>query len=356
MTTTTRRKRTLSPEELAAGGTPHVAATAGTAPDGAIGGDQVLSAARNRAETGQTAPTVVPEGYGEVTGTGIETTGDVGATMPGAPTILDGGEGTGGGGTTYSDDAVMPDENGEGGVTGEMAPYQSMDDLFEQYARDSFAEVDTSEEEAQMQAQQDRLLGRGLVDTRARMGEAGFAAGGLDVALENTARAEAAEQLGLHISGIRDREGEQRRQAIEGAMGLDIEKQSSARQDAILKAQMEALAALMDQNGEAPPDGGGEGGGDDLGTSINEGINAIGEGAADLLGRGEGAREQQAQEGALHTPGVPEGANVVEYPEDARENREAQLEASGYSWETVTDDGVTVYRNDKGERLYVRWS
>lgn len=353
MTTTTRRKRTLSPEELAAGGTPHVAATAGTAPDGAIGGDQVLSAARNRAETGQTAPTVVPEGYGEVTGTGIETTGDVGATMPGAPTILDGGEGTGGGGTTYSADATGLDE---GGATGEIDPYRDLDQMFEDYARGVFDEVDTSEEEAQLQAQQDRLLGRGLVDTRARMGEAGFAAGGLDVALENTARREAAEQLGLNISDLRDREGEQRRAAIEGAMGLDIEKQSSARQDAILKAQMEALAALMDQNGEAPPDGGGEGGGDDLGTSINEGINAIGEGAADLLGRGEGAREQQAQEGALHTPGVPEGANVVEYPEDARENREAQLEASGYSWETVTDDGVTVYRNDKGERLYVRWS
>lgn len=247
--TTTRRRRTLA-EEMADDGTPHVAATAGTAPAGAIGGDQVLDAARNRAETGQTAPTPVPEGYGEVTGTGIETTGDVGATMPEAPTILDGGEGTGGGGTTYSDDATVGAE-GEEGATGEMAPYQSMDDLFEQYARDSFGEVDTSEEEAQMQAQQDRLLGRGLVDTRARMGEAGFAAGGLDVALENTARAEAAEQLGLDISNIRDREGEQRRGAIEGAMGIDLDKQSGARQDAILKAQMDALNRLMQEGGEA---------------------------------------------------------------------------------------------------------
>ena len=50
---------------------PHVADTAGTAPDGMIGGDQLLDVARNMAETGSAAPTVVPDSYEAVTGTGI---------------------------------------------------------------------------------------------------------------------------------------------------------------------------------------------------------------------------------------------------------------------------------------------
>lgn len=93
------------------------------------------------------------------------------------------------------------------------------------------------------------------------------------------------------------------------------------------------------------------------GRVANDIITGIGRGAADLFGRGAGAREQQAQEGALHTPDAPEGANVTEYPASSRDNREAQIEASGYSWETVTDDGVTVYRNNESpfDRLYVRW-
>ena len=316
MTTTTRRKRTLSPEELAAGRTPNVAATAGTAPDGAIGGDQVLSAARNRAETGQTAPTVVPEGYGEVTGTGIETTGDVGATMPGAPTILDGGEGTGGGGTTYSADATGLDE---GGATGEIDPYRDLDQMFEDYARGVFDEVDTSEEEAQLQAQQDRLLGRGLVDTRARMGEAGFAAGGLDVALENTARREAAEQLGLNISDLRDREGEQRRQAIEGAMGLDIEKQSSARQDAILKAQMEALDALTNQNGEAPTDRNNNGVPDDPSD-----FGEIKDGTTDT--------DSEGNKFTIHNSGEPPPDDAVMMGTDANGNEMWAVPGGGDVW------------------------
>lgn len=320
MTTTTRRKRTLSPEELAAGGAPHVAATAGTAPAGAIGGDQVLGAARNRAEMGQTAPTVVPDDYGEVTGTGIETTGDTG---------------------TLADDAT-PNENPalEPGATANAEP-TDLDQMFEDYARGAFGEVDTSEEEAQMQAQQDRLLGRGLMDTRARMGEAGFAAGGLDVALENTARAEAAEQLGLDISGIRDREGEQRRAAIEGAMGLDLEKQSGARQDAILKAQMDALAKLLEEGGEAPPEGG-----DDSGGGLGGGLGGAAIGAASQaladettpFGKGTGQSETA-------TSGDPESYAERESHSDGDRFIENYTDPDGKTW--------SIYVTGSGERYRV---
>lgn len=259
ITSSVRKKRL--PDDVTAiaqpdDGQTHIADSAGPTPTGAIGGQDVLDAARNRAETGQTQPTPVTE---SMTETGM-VPGDLAST--GEPTSKDA--------TPNENPAMVPD-----------APETNIDDLYQQYAESTFAPVDTAAQEKLMQEQQDRLLGQNLVAGRARMGEAGFGMSGAAASLENTARADAARQLGLDVIDTRNEAERSRREAIEGAMGIDIEKQRAARQDAILQAQIEAMNRLVNGEGDGTGgEGGGEGEGANIGdvTGISTGTSPLGKG------------------------------------------------------------------------------
>lgn len=244
---------------------PNIAASAGEGPSGSLDGNEVLAGQRNLEDFGQASPTVVPESYGTVTGTEIATTGDTSGSET-APTILTGEEGAGGGGTTYGD-VNAPNSDG----TGEIAPYQSLDDLFEEYARSAFDKTDTTEQERLMREEQDRLLGQGLMDARASMGEAGFGMSGAEASLENTARSDAARQLGLDIGDLRRQAEQDRRDAIEGAMGIDLAKMDAANRQAYIDAVIEAMKGLGVEDPGAGDDGGSGNPVDDLINSLPDG-------------------------------------------------------------------------------------
>lgn len=210
-------------------GTVQIKDSAGPTPEGAIGGDSTLDAYRNLEQTGQAEPTVVTESMRE-TGTAPEEMASTGGTV---------GESA----PTRSNPAMEPD-----------AEQADLDDLFLDYAQSTFGDVDTAAQEELMRAEQDRMMGSGLMNLRANAGEAGFGMSGAAAAMENTARADAARRLGLDIFDVRNAEEDQRRAAIEGAMGIDIEKERAARQDAILKAQIEAMNQMTDEGGGAALD------------------------------------------------------------------------------------------------------
>ena len=204
-----RDRLTLARQALD-GNVPNVADTAGPTPEGAISGDQLLSVARNLAETGDAAPTVVPDSYEAVTGTGIESTGDTGALI------------------NADVDATEPDQE-DPDATPEDFDEAAADfnwSLLDQALRG----VDTSEEEAQMQAQQDRMMGQALMDQRAAAGAAGFGESGAMMALEGDTRSDAARELGLDISGLRREEAQQAIENALAAQGMDIAKMSAADQ------------------------------------------------------------------------------------------------------------------------------
>lgn len=238
-----RDRLTLARQALD-GNVPNVADTAGPTPVGAIGGDQVLDVSRNIAETGQSAPTVVPDNYGAVTGTGIESTGDPGALV------------NAGVDATPNENPAMEADPEDPNATPE-----DFDEAAAQFnwslLDDALQGVDTSEEEAQMQGQQDRMMGQALMDQRASAGAAGFGESGAMMAMEGDTRSDAARQLGLDVSGLRREEAQR---AIENAMraqGIDIEKMKAADQARL----NELIASFMMNEGEMPPEDGGEGGG-----------------------------------------------------------------------------------------------
>lgn len=299
------------------GDVPNVAATAGPTPVGAIGGGQVLDVSRNIAETGQAAPTVVPDNYGEVTGTGIETTGDVGA--------------VGGDGTPSENPAMMPDEPVEGETP------EDFDEAAAQFnwslLDDALQGVDTSAEEAQMQAQQDRLLGQSLMDQRAAAGASGFGESGAMMAMEGGLRSDAARQLGLDVSQLRRHE---KQQAIENAFkaqGIDIEKMSAADQARL----NELIASFMMNDGELPPEGdGGGGGGGPLDGAIPNPIAAADDALANEntpFGKGTGQSETA-------TSGDPEGYETQDAAGEGDTFIENYTDPDGTTWSIyVAGDG-----------------
>ena len=296
------------------GDVPNVAATAGPTPVGAIGGGQVLDVSRNIAETGQPQPTVVPENYGEVTGTGIETTGDTGAVMQGNA-------------IAQENPAMIPDEPVEGETP------EDFDEAAEQFNWSMLDEalqgVDTSAEEAQMQAQQDRLLGQSLMDQRAAAGASGFGESGAMMAMEGGLRSDAARQLGLDVSQLRRHE---KQQAIENAFkaqGIDIEKMSAADQARL----NELIASFMMNEGELPPD---EDGGGGLDITPGAAINAADEALADEttpFGKGTGQSETA-------TSGDPESYATQDTAGEGDTFIENYTDPDGTTWSIyVTGDG-----------------
>jgi hypothetical protein len=295
------------------GNVPNVADTAGPTPVGAIGGDQVLAVSRNIAETGDAAPTAVPDNYGEVTGTGIAggIYGDPGAVISDE--------------TPQENPAMLPDEPTEGETPEDFD--EAAADFNWSLLDQALQGVDTSEEEAQMQGQQDRMMGQALMDQRASMGASGFGESGAMMALEGDTRSDAARQLGLDISGLRREEAQRAIENAFKAQGIDIEKMNAAEQARL----NELIASFMMNDGELPPEGGGEGGGD---------------------GGGDGGPGPMP-------PIIPKGTDQSETaaPPDPSgyETRDAHDEADLFLENYTDPDGKTwsVYRTPNGERYRV---
>lgn len=213
----------------------------------------------------------------------------------------------------------MQADNGvpEGTNVNAEAP-ATIDQMQEDYIREVLGSTaDTSDQEAQMRAESDRTLGQGLVDMRARMGEAGFGMSGAAGALEGTLRSDAARQLSGDIMDLRDREEEQRRRAIEGAFGLDIAARDAARRQAIAEANAAAIQAIL---GGAPEDAAGAAGAAGGGGADTEAIPLLGGGTS-------------GSPSATSQPSTPprELASEAELPPDAQPA----------SW--VQEDGYVVY-------------
>lgn len=249
------------------------------------------------------------------------------------PTILTGEPGAGGGGTTYSSDAEMPDENGEGGVSGEMEGGVTSGD-FDEAAADfnwslldqALQGADTSEEEAQMQAQQDRMMGQALMDQRASAGAAGFGESGAMMAMEGDTRSDAARQLGLDVSELRRTEAQRAIENAFGAQKIDIEKMSAADQARL----NELIASFMMNDGELPPEGGGEGGG--AATPIDAVSGALGD-ETTPFGKGTGQSETA-------TSGDPEGYETQDAAGEGDTFIENYTDPDGTTWSIyVAGDG-----------------
>lgn len=152
----------------------------------------------------------------------------------------------------------------------------TIDDEIENYVRNSLAgPQDTSVAEGLAQQNQQDLLGQNLYNQRAASGAAGFGASGMQMALEGDQRRRASRDMTAQILGIRGDELDRaNRQGAVGA-GVDLAASQGARQDAILKAQMDALAAALGGGGGGapPPAAGGSGGGINI-NSPGAGIGA----------------------------------------------------------------------------------
>lgn len=249
--------------------------------------------------------------------------------------------GAGGGGTTYSSDAEVPAEDGSGGNTGEKDPYVGAPSDFDEAAEqfnwslldDALQGVDTTEEEAQMQAQQDRMMGQQLMNQRAAAGASGMGESGAMMAMEGGLRSDAARQLGLDVSQLRRHE---KQQAIENAMkaqGIDIEKMKAADQARL----NELIASFMMNEGELPPEGGEDGGwGGPLDGAILNPIAAADDALANEntpFGKGTGQSETA-------TSGDPESYATQDTAGEGDTFIENYTDPDGTTWSIyVTGDG-----------------
>mgnify|MGYP003502369815 CR=1 FL=1 len=257
---------------------------------------------------------MAPDSYDAVTGTGIESTGDLGALV------------NAGVDATPNENPAMEADPEDPNATPEDFDEAAADfnwSLLDQ----ALQGVDTSEEEAQMQAQQDRMMGQALMDQRASMGASGFGESGAMMALEGDTRSDAARQLGLDISGLRREEAQQAIENAIRAQGIDIEKMKAADQARL----NELIASFMMNDGELPPEGGG------VATPIDAIGGALGD-ETTPFGKGTGQSELAA---------APDSSGY--------ETRDAHDEADLFLENYTDPDGKTwsVYRTPDGERYRV---
>lgn len=117
--------------------------------------------------------------------------------------------------------------------------------------------VDTSEQEALIREEMDRLMGQGLVNSRARAGFMGMESSGGQLAAEGGIRADAARGVSRDILDTR---GKAKQQAIDnafGGIGADVDLMTAA-QDAELFDMIMGLLGQDGGEGAAPGGGGGD--------------------------------------------------------------------------------------------------
>lgn len=241
---------------------------------------------------------------------------------------------------------------------------QSIDDLIEGHIRSTLqGNGDSLEEEnALRQQQSDRLLGRGLVNQRASMGRAGFASSGALGAMEGDLRSKAAMDLASTMIDSREREQNQTFGQKQGVTGSDIAMREAANREAILKAQADALRAILGDGGgdtapEAPSGGGGGLGGalDDAGRTIG-GVTGI-DGGTSVFGKGTDQTELAASpdEAPVSLADDPSKALVTTRAGAGADARFAEVytDPQGQQWDVyVRPDGtrVRVKRATQGTR------
>lgn len=103
--------------------------------------------------------------------------------------------------------------------------------------------VDTSAQEALIRDQMEGKLGASLVDQRARMGRAGFGAGGVTAALESDARTNASREALDQILGLRTSEEQRAIENARGAISTEQGMRSAASDDALRRMILETLQA-----------------------------------------------------------------------------------------------------------------
>lgn len=103
--------------------------------------------------------------------------------------------------------------------------------------------VDTSAQEALIRDQMEGKLGASLVDQRARMGRAGFGAGGVTAALESDARTNASREALDQILGFRTSENQRSVDNARSAISTEQGMRSAASDDALRRMILETLQA-----------------------------------------------------------------------------------------------------------------
>lgn len=103
--------------------------------------------------------------------------------------------------------------------------------------------VDTSAQEALIRDQMEGKLGASLVDQRARMGRAGFGAGGVTAALESDARTNASREALDQILGFRTSENQRSVDNARNAISTEQGMRSAASDDALRRMVLETMQA-----------------------------------------------------------------------------------------------------------------
>lgn len=170
--------------------------------------------------------------------------------------------------TPEGDDAGLQTQAGDLTRDEETAPREGQSDidalaeeLVRQQMEAALAGGNTAEQEALMRQQSEQALGQGLVDSRARAGRAGFATGGMQMALEQDARSNSARQLGLDIIDERTREAQRVFDNAMAAGRYDIAAQAQATADALSQAKIDAFNAMIAGMPGAPQQQASSGGG-----------------------------------------------------------------------------------------------
>lgn len=253
--------------------------------------------------------------------------------------------------TEINDHLGEPGAEGGGGSGAE----RDLTEIEEDFIRDMIggaSDVDTSEQEALIRELGMDAQGQALVDQRASMGRAGFAASGALGAIEGDIRRKQGQADSGAILDERTRaQSEANENAFKG-IGADADLRAAAMDEFLIKQILE----LMGEGGEGEggEGEGGEGEGGPLDGSLPEWLNpgtnmGIDDGTNPLLGKGTDQAE-------LADSGVP---TPEEHDDLPRVSRDALPDDAEVIFNSGLDsaDGYTVFRymsEDGSQVLYAR--
>lgn len=224
------------------------------------------------------------------------------------------------------------------------AEEQTIMDLLEQQIRDMLMSegVDTSDDEAALEAQIMRQLGMGLADTRASLGAFGMGTSGARAGLEADQRMRAGQDIASGISGIRRDARAEELDRLLAAIGAGTQFNREERANDIFQQIQDALNDApgdgdIPDGGGLPPDEkfdpGGPGGG----------AGAASQGAGDLFELIDGLLPGES--------GNRRVDSVDDLPEDARRNDRMSAQDPNFDHYTATNPEtgtVMVYLVPKG--------
>jgi hypothetical protein len=239
-----------------------------------------------------------------------------------------------GGGVNTPNAATNPTaQPGPGDYGSAASAPSSVDDTIEDFVAGNFnMPDDTAASQAIAQQQQDRLLGRNLLQQRARIGRAGMGFTGVAGALANDARSQAALDLASQMDSVREREQNQSHDFGMDAADLDIRKSEAANREAILRAQADMITQIL---GGAPE--GAATGGQSAGAFSMPGFGAIEDAtqAPDLAASGVPSSQEDAL-GLERVDAPPEGAEMIQSygtgPDAVVVYRVERTDGSGYDY------------------------